>query len=70
MPSAEDLARRAAAKERAGQRLREMAAAKRAARAEELEGEVAELRETLLLIEAGAEEEEIEQAGECKGLGR
>ncbi|CAI5461375.1 unnamed protein product [Closterium sp. Yama58-4] len=58
-PSEEELARRAANKERAGQRLRDMAAAKRAAKRaaelEEVEGEVEGLRAVIEDVEDGAE---------------
>ncbi|CAI6006418.1 unnamed protein product [Closterium sp. NIES-65] len=58
-PSEEEVARRAANKERAGQRLRDMAAAKRAAKRaaelEEVEGEVEGLRAVIEDVEDGAE---------------
>ncbi|CAI5499528.1 unnamed protein product, partial [Closterium sp. Naga37s-1] len=58
-PSEEEVARRAANKERAGQRLRDMAAAKRAAKRaaelEEVESEVEGLRAVIEDVEDGAE---------------
>ncbi|CAI5500129.1 unnamed protein product [Closterium sp. Naga37s-1] len=58
-PSEEEVARRTANKERAGQRLRDMAAAKRAAKRaaelEEVEGEVEGLRAVIEDVEDGAE---------------
>lgn len=73
-PSEEEIARKAAAKERAGQRLRDMAAAKRAAKVAELEGQLQGLEaakeELELLREAQQVEDtsdEAEVSGPCDG---